>query len=273
MRQATDPLKTQRVYLLLRDQIVSGELAAGARLPGEPTLAEEHAVSRVTIRRALGRLAEEGLITKRAGSGTYVREAEPRVRAAIADVSNVFSNLIEMGRTTEARLLSFDYMAPPAPVREALGLEADERAQRSVRVRLVDGAPFSHLTAHVPERIGRDWSREEMNREPLLALIERAGFAAARATQEISAVLAGPEVAEALDVSVGSPLVALTRVVFGPGEEALEHLQALYRPDRYHLSMNLVRTGGAADGRWRPAATPAPAPDAEAEIEAEAAKP
>ena len=40
MRQATDPLKTQRVYLLLRDQIVSGELAAGARLPGEPTLAE-----------------------------------------------------------------------------------------------------------------------------------------------------------------------------------------------------------------------------------------
>ena len=76
MRQATDPLKTQRVYLLLRDQIVSGELAAGARLPGEPTLAEDHEVSRVTIRRALGRLAEEGLIIKRAGSGTYVREAQ-----------------------------------------------------------------------------------------------------------------------------------------------------------------------------------------------------
>ena len=157
--------------------------------------------------------------------------------------------------------MAFDYMAPPAMVREALGLEADERVQRSVRVRLVDGAPFSHLTAHVPERIGRDWSRDEMNREPLLSLIERAGFAPARARQEISAVLAGPEVAEALDVSVGSPLVALTRVVFGARDEALEHLQALYRPDRYHLSMDLVRAAGAAGGRWKPAAAPAGAPE------------
>lgn len=252
MRQATEPLKAQRIYLLLRDLIVAGDLGPGARLPSEPALAAEHGVSRVTIRRALARLDDEGLIEKRAGSGTFVRPAAPMVRAAIADMSNVFAHLIEMGRTTEARLMSFEYMTPPAPIRDALGLEADERVQRSVRVRRVDGAAFSHLTAHVPERIGRAWTRDQLAAEPLLGLIEAAGRAPTRAAQEVSAVLAGPEVADALEVEVGSALVSLTRTVFGPDDEGLEHLQALYRPDRYSLRMDLVREGGAGERRWSP---------------------
>lgn len=258
MRQATEPLKAQRIYLLLRDLILAGDLGPGARLPSEPALAEEHGVSRVTIRRALARLDEEALIERRAGSGTFVRAAAPMVRAAITDMSNVFAHLIEMGRTTEARLLGFDYMTPPAAIREALGLEADERVQRSVRVRTVDGAPFSHLTAHVPERIGRAWSREQLATEPLLGLIEATGRSPVRATQEVSAVLAGPDVADALDVEVGSALVSLTRTVQGADGDGLEHLQALYRPDRYSLRMDLVREGGVGKGRWspiRPAAT------------------
>ncbi|MCG8360576.1 MAG: winged helix-turn-helix domain-containing protein, partial [Kiloniellales bacterium] len=70
---ASEPLKTQKVYLLLRDKIVSGDLPAGLRLPGEPTLAQDFEVSRVIVRRALARLAEEGLVERRKGSGTFVR--------------------------------------------------------------------------------------------------------------------------------------------------------------------------------------------------------
>jgi GntR family transcriptional regulator len=75
----------------------------------------------------------------------------------------------------------------------------------------------------------------------------------ARATQEIGAVLASPDVAQALEVEVGSALVALTRVIFDENGRGIEHLFALYRPDRYALRMDLVRAEGANGKRWVPA--------------------
>lgn len=232
MRAASEPLKARRIYLLLKDKIASGELADGERLPGEFALAEAHDVSRVTIRQALELLAAEDLIQKKSGSGSYVQRPASKVRTVLADVANVFAHLIEMGRTTGVRLLSFEYVSPPDQIRQALELEADERSQRSVRVRLVDGVPFSYLVAHVPERIGRSFSREDLASVPLLELIERSGLTSASATQEISAVLSSPEVAKVLGIDVGMPLVALRRVVHDKSGRPVEHLQALYRPDR-----------------------------------------
>lgn len=250
MGHLSKPLKAQMVYLLLRDQIITGAFGAGERLPGEAALTEQYQVSRVTVRRALEGLVNDNLVEKRAGAGTFVRDRGPKMRAAIADVSNVFSHLKEMGRETDVRMVDFGYIEPDPLVREALGLESDERVQRSVRVRLVDGAPFSHLTAQVPERIGRLYSRDDMARGPLLELLERSGLKARSASQEISASLAGPEIAELLDMDVGSPLIALTRVVFGGQGEGLQYLEARYRPDRYSLHMDLVRTGGRGARYW-----------------------
>jgi GntR family transcriptional regulator len=251
LRPATEPLKTQKVYLLLRDKIVSGELKAGMRLPSELALAEQYGVSRVTVRLALDLLSAEDLVDKRVGSGTYVRGSN-FAQMATADLSNAFAHLIEMGRTTAVKLISFDYIEAPEKVAEALHLEDDERVQKSVRVRSFDDLPFSYLTAYVPERVGREYSREDLAHMALLELMERAGLRAETAWQEVGAVLANPEVAEALGIGVGSPLIALTRVVYGKGGRGMEYLQALYRPDRYSLQMNLVRKGTEGSRHWSP---------------------
>ncbi len=252
MKSAVEPLKARRIYLLLRDRIVAGELPPGSRLPGEPVLAAEHAVSRVTVRRALDLLDKEGLVQRKAGSGTFVHDTRT-VRPIVADLSNVLSHLIDMGRSTDVKLLSFGYGPPSEAVAASLGLVAGERVQRSVRVRMIDGVPFSYLTTHVPEWIGLTWSEAELAARPLLELIERSGVQAERATQAISATLAGPEAAAALDLEIGSPLLSLTRVVYEPSGRGVEHLHALYRPDRYSFHMDLVRTGSDGERRWSPA--------------------
>ena len=104
-----------------------------------------------------------------------------------------------MGERTTSKLLSFDYIPAAGPIAEALG--ADRRRTRcsaSVRVRSIDGVPFSYLTTHVPERIGRTYSRRSSPATPLLELLERSGVKIERASQRISAVLATPEIAPAL---------------------------------------------------------------------------
>jgi GntR family transcriptional regulator len=241
--------KARQVYLVLRDRITSGAMPYGAKLPPEPALAETHGVARITVRRALARLAAEGLVERRPSAGTRVtfeRTAPP----VVADIADMLASLLEMGRRTRVKLLSFEYGLPPAPVAEALRLRPGERTQRSMRVRFVDGEPFSHLTTHVPERIGITYSEADLATQPLLSLLDRSGVEAECATQTIGAALAAPEVARALEVDVGAPLIELTRVVLDRSGLGVEHLHAFYRPDRYSIRMDLVRTGASAGRAW-----------------------
>ena len=95
------------------------------------------------------------------------------------------------------------------------------------------------------------FSKQELATRPLLELLERAGVKIGHARQRISAGLATPDVAKALDVRTGSPLIELVRVVSDRSGRAVEHLHALYRPDRYAFEMDLVRSGAAAK-TWSP---------------------
>jgi GntR family transcriptional regulator len=157
-----------------------------------------------------------------------------------------------MGRDTTARLLAFSYGPAPAAVAAALGLGGADKVQTAVRVRLVEDRPFSHLTTHVPEDIARNYSEADLATTPLYKLLERGGVTVHAASQSVTATLAAPDVAEALGVSVGSALLALTRVVRDDAGRGVEYLSALYRPDLFRLEMRLARVGDGAGRHWEP---------------------
>jgi GntR family transcriptional regulator len=243
--------KAKQVYLVLRDRILSGAIGFGTRLPTENELADYHRVSRVTVRRALGELERERLIERRRSAGTRVTYRQGPAPIT-ADISGVLANIADMGRRTAVKLLSFDYVSAEGAVAQALGVPPDQLLQRSVRVRSVDRLPFSYLTTHVPENVSVTFTRQELASRPLLDLLERAGVKVEHARQRISAGLATPEVARALGVRTGSPLIELVRIVYDQAGRGVEHLHALYRPDRYAFEIDLVRSGAAETKAWSP---------------------
>lgn len=245
--------KARRVYLSLRDQIADGRLCDGETLPGEQRLAETYGVSRVTVRRALDVLNENGLIEKRAGSGTTVRSKALMGKRAAMNFNTLMPQLVEMGQSTTARLLSFSYSQPPDYVAQAMGLQPNEKAQIATRVRLADGVPFSHLTTYVPTEIAQNYSENDLATTPLFKLLERSGVQIEAAHQSVSATLAGPEVAEALGVAVGSALLSLKRIVRDVDGNGVEYLSGLYRPDMFSLEMPLARVGDGVGRHWEPA--------------------
>jgi GntR family transcriptional regulator len=189
------------------------------------------------------------LIERQRSAGTSV-VYRPTPARMTADISGVLANLADMGRSTKVALLSFDYVRASGAAAAALGVGDHESLQRSVRVRSVDGLPFSYLLTHVPERIGVTFSAEDLADRPLLELLERSGVKVERATQRISAGLAAPDVARALGVKTGSPLIELVRTVYDRDGRGVEHLHALYRPDRYSFEIDLVRSGSARKKSW-----------------------
>lgn len=245
-------VKARRVYLALREDIVNRVYEEHETLPGEHKLAEMFDVSRVTVRRALEALCSEGLTEKRPGSGTVVCQSGADNLPMTGDVSSLMPQLAEMGRNTTARLLSFGYGHPPDYVAAAMGIDESASVQIATRVRHADALPFSHLTTYVPEAIACNYSESDLATTPLFELLERSGGEIDHAYQSVSATLASPSVAEALDITVGSALLSLQRVVCNGKGEGVEFLSAHYRPDLFRLDMTLARVGDSNARHWEP---------------------
>jgi GntR family transcriptional regulator len=236
-----------RVYLLLRQHITEGAWTPDQPMPGEHELAETHGVSRITVRRALQKLEQEGLVLRRRGAGTYARPPQPPKRRE--NLRGLLENLLTMGLHTKVKLMSFAYVAAPVEVAAALEIPVGTIVQKSVRLRSVRGVPFSHLTTWVPQEIGSRYGAEDLAARPLLHLLEEAGARAARAEQVISAKLADSAVAPLLRVEAGSALLWVRRQVRDASGRVIEAIEALYRPEMYEYQIAMVRERGMWDVR------------------------
>ncbi|MFQ5625125.1 MAG: GntR family transcriptional regulator [Methyloligellaceae bacterium] len=238
-----------QVYLVLRNKILTGEYRFDAAIPSEQEASVKFGVSRITAKRALNELADDGYVKRERGRGTRViyNAPTPPVQAS---VEGLLENLLAMGLETKVSLLSFDYVGADSDVTRALQLEEGSQVQRAVRVRRLDDEPFSHLTTFVPEDIGRSFSRDDLASRPLLALLERSGVIIGKAEQTISATLADMDVSSLLGLGLGSPLLSIQRIVYDQNERPVEFIRGLYRPDRYQYRMMLSRVGDEMSRSW-----------------------
>jgi GntR family transcriptional regulator len=239
----------QQVYMSLRERIISGELAAGSLLAGEQEMARAQGVSRITIKRAFNELAARGLVHRQRGRGTTVAGG-----AVIPLVAGSFDTLVEslqrMGLQTEIELIEVRNEAAGAKIGERLEIEPEGLVQRAVRMRKLSGTPFSYLINYVPAAIADRYSKDDLASTSMLTLLERAGASPQEAEQWISAVSAPPAIAAALDVTPGSPLLKIDRVMRGSGRRPVQFIEVHYRPDRFHYHFRTQR-GGRADDGWR----------------------
>jgi GntR family transcriptional regulator len=243
--------KYHQIYLVLREQLQEGRFTAG--LPGEVALAGQFGVARVTIRKALERLAGEGLIERAPGRGT-VPIAQP-VRAppagnARAPLRGLLENIVTMGLRTRVTVLACKVVAAPDAVAQALQIENGARVQKAVRLRSTREGPLSLITTHIPEPLARGFGRRELAKKPILILLEESGVRIGRAVQTISARLADAEVARHLGLQVGSAPLAVTRLIYDQQERPVQWLHGLYRPDRYQYEIQLSRVGSIDAKVW-----------------------
>jgi GntR family transcriptional regulator len=246
--------KYHQVYLVLREQLADGRFAAG--LPGELNLTKEFGVARVTVRRALERLAQEGLIERSRGRGTVALKPGARPGSAKppaqqrAQLTGLLENIVNMGLRTRVTVLDCQVQPATEAVARELQLPAATPVQKAVRLRATAEGPLSHITTFVPQALAQGFGRRELARRPLLLLLEAAGVEFGRVRQVISARLADAAVARALAVDVGSALLAVNRLIYDTQDRPVQWLQGLYRPDRYQYEMQLSRVGGIDAKVW-----------------------
>jgi len=214
----------------LRRRIAAGEFDDHL-LPSEATLSEAYEASRVTVRKALDALKDEGLVASRQGMGWSVDPA--LVRQALGRLTTVEAQLAASGRQPERRILAFAFKKAPPPVAEALGPGTVLEVRR---VNLADGEPFARVTVWCPERYASSLSRDDVEAAPFHDLLP---VTLTGARQSIGAVAAGRDDAELLGVPAGSPLLRCWRVTWAAGGEPVLLSESVFPAGRTEFVVDL----------------------------------
>lgn len=238
-KESPTPLYFQ-LYDLLKAMILNGTLPHGERMPTEEQLADFFRVSRITAKRAMDELAAEDLVERRRGKGTHViYQYTPKpVKAPLV---GMLQEIESMARNTNAIVLTCEMLHPPQDIREELGLTPGETALHLIRVREREGVKFGYYTSwtagvKMPRR------KSLFENKPRLTYFRENGVDITHVTQTISAVAADGNLAEALSIPEGSPLLSLVRRSYnktGDAEQLWDYMHVLYNPEHFQYKMDL----------------------------------
>jgi GntR family transcriptional regulator len=244
MLGAPVPLYHQ-VFQVLRTRITSGEYAPGMLLPPEERFTRDFRVSRHTVRMAMQYLAQEGLIERFAGRGTFVvQRGHRRTQWTIGSIED----LIGASFSHNYRIVSARFVPARAHAKVAALFEAppDDTIFHVRAVRSSEAGPYAYSSAFLPRWIGEKLPAASLAEGPLLLLAdEHAGVVPARAQQVSSSVAANRDAARLLDVEIGAPLLVMERTYFTEDGHAMTYSRVQARSDRYQQVIDFARREAA----------------------------
>ena len=206
-------LRVRSVTRELERRIVDGVYATGQRVPTEPQLAEEFAVSRTTIRSAVGNLQARGLVSREQGRGTFVRSSGQVTVSMVLDANLSITEVITgSGRRPGTIGLSVEREFAPEVVAAALRIAPRSQCLVVRRTRTADGVPAvdgRDYLLDVPS-LPSDTSAYEHSLYALLEVAHRRPVITGVA--HIEAVAAHGDTATRLGLAEGAPLLALSQV-------------------------------------------------------------
>lgn len=235
-RSSPLPLYHQ-VEVDMRQRIESGEWRRGEQIPTEAELCTIYGASRITIREAVRRLTEDGLLVRRRGSGTFVREA--RITAGARGLTSFTEEMAALGLRGESRVLSVAVQASSAPVSDRLGLSAGAEVVTIRRLRLVDGTPMGIQCAYLPAERFPGLDAIDLGVGSLYTVLaDRYGVAPVEAeeTFEVAPIRAAD--ARLLQVAAGACAFRVERVTYDE-RGAFEFVTSIMRGDRYQVRIGL----------------------------------
>jgi GntR family transcriptional regulator len=226
----------------LRARIVARDVGPGGALPGEVDLAQEYGTSRVTVRRALDRLRQEGLVVARRGTGWFV--AVDPVRQPLGRVTTVEAAVEAAGGRPSRVVRAFGFVVAPPDVARALDLTRGSEVLCVERVNLADDEPFALVTSWVRADLGADLSRADIERAPFYDLLPVRGVELGTVHQTITAEIATPDHAKVLSVAAGDPLLLVRRVTHEVDGTTALYSEHRYPADRTNFEIEFsLRTG------------------------------
>jgi GntR family transcriptional regulator len=228
------PLYMQVARKLIQD-VRDGRYRVDQALPSERLLSELLDISRVTARKAIDQLVDQGMVVRRRGSGNYVA---PRIEQPLSNLSSFSEQLQMRGYRPGSQWLKRAVGVAAADEQMSLGLSANTRVARLERLRLADDIVMAYEMSVIPATI---LPRPEGVGDSLYAHLDKTGHMPVRALQHIRAMNAPATLASQLGVAEGKAVLFITRIGYLESGQAVELTHSYCRSDHYDFVAEMRR--------------------------------
>lgn len=226
----------RQFYRHLSAAIQGGEVPPETQLPPERELALIADISRVTVRKAVAQLVEDGLLDQRHGAGNFVRAPQPKLEHSLSALLSFTEYMRQRGKTSSSRILRRGVFLPSPDEQIALGLSASDRVGRIDRLRFADEAPLALEWSSIPTDVLPDPEAVETS---LYDVLRGLGTAPTRAVQRITAVNITGADARLMNLAEGAAVLRIDRTAYLPSGRPIEFTRGLYRSDIYDFIAEL----------------------------------
>ncbi len=229
----------QQIKALITQSLISGEWAPGAAIPSEMELAARFGVSQGTVRKAIDELAAENIVVRRQGKGTYVAtHSEDTVKLR-------FLRLVATDGSNELldnKLLSCERSKAPANIARLLEIKTGSAVIEIKRLLLFSSKPqiLDRIVLPFASFKGVTAERVEAFNGSMYRMYEKLlGIHMVRSEERLTAVGADADVATALNLKQGTPLLSIERVSYTYGDKPMEWRLGLCLTDDHHYLNHL----------------------------------
>lgn len=215
-------------------------LSAGARLPSDAELSAKFQVSRMTARQAVQVLAQEGLLYRERGRGTFV--AKRTVPRLLGSPLSFTESMRRRGLVASSRVLAFGWVTPTPDDVVALELEAGEEAVLLERLRFAGDVPMAIERAVLSPTLAVVLEHD-LGQESLHDVFESLGRVPVRAAARVTARQPGTRERGLLRTAPDEVLLCEARIISDADGRPLEHTETAYAASRYEFEVVLHRDG------------------------------
>lgn len=237
----TKPLYSQ-LHDILVDMMESGEYNAGDVLPGERMLAEMYDISRVTVRKAISHLVDEGYVIRSHGKETRIakRKLNHNLGPLVGIVEELFN---QEGLPVSVEVLHKGYEPGSASVGKKLRLHESCKNQVFAFSRVIrkNDQPLAVNYSFVPYDMGRLVDSLDLTKDKVFTYLEHCGYNLSYGEQEITADLCSKDEAALLNCNPGQPVLVIRRTSFLENGWPVLYEKTVYRGDAYQYSIRLQR--------------------------------
>jgi GntR family transcriptional regulator len=233
-RDSSKPLYLQ-IYDELCEFIQTGGLNPGDQFPTELELVGRYEVGRITVRRAIAEMVQEGRLVRRAGKGTFV--AAPKIERQLVDVSSFTERMRALGLHPSARVIEVKTVPATARLARELAVSIEDPILALVRLRLSNDAPVALETSYLSLERCPGLDSLDFNQVSLYELLgERYGLHPVSSEKTLELATANAWEAKHLGVRPGAPIFLLRARVIGESEP-IEYVKTLLRGDRFRFKV------------------------------------
>lgn len=233
-------------YYLVKQKIVgminNEEIGPGGMIPSERELMGSFGISRITAKKAIDDLVNEGYVYRIQGKGTFVKK--DTLDQDLISITSCTQDIVKLGMVPSKRLLEAEVIEADKARMKKLQLSQGEKVYKVKRVYYANNEPINLTTTYLPCKTFPLIESYDFGTESIYNILEnKYNTKITKAIRTIEAVLAVDEVARELRIKEGDPILLFRAVTYGlinGREMPIETFKSFYRSDKFKFYINQI---------------------------------